>query len=85
MSDHRSRWAAVWLVCAVLVSGATGAGPKLLLHLPLRDRHRDEQAANGEQLSPSFFSLLRRRKQMVCGGLAMIFGFALKRPLKVDF
>jgi MFS family permease len=47
----------------------------LLLQLPLRDRHRDQPPPI--TAAPSFFALLRQRKQLVCGGLALLFGFGL--------
>ena len=47
----------------------------LLLHLPVRDRHSEQP--HQEIPAPSFFALLKQRKQLVCGGLAMIFGFGL--------
>lgn len=47
----------------------------LLLQLPVRDHHREQPPV--ESPAPSFFSLLRQRKQLVCGGLAVLFGFGL--------
>lgn len=54
-------------------SGLAALG--LLLHLPVRDRHR--QQPPGITAAPSFFALLRQRKQLVSGGLALLFGFGL--------
>ncbi len=55
---------------------ATGlAAIGLLLHLPVADRHR--HAPPGKEGGISFFALLRRRKQLVVGGLALLFGFGL--------
>lgn len=47
----------------------------LLVQLPVRDRHREQLPTTTP--APSFFSLLRQRKQLVCGGLAVLFGFGL--------
>lgn len=47
----------------------------LLLHLPLRDRHREQNLSPASGLS--FFSLLRQRKMLVSAGLALVFGFGL--------
>jgi MFS family permease len=46
----------------------------LLLHLPVKDSHQQSTADNN---SPGFFAILRQRKQLVSGGLAMLFGFGL--------
>jgi len=48
----------------------------LLVQLPVRDRYREQPPAPHAS-SPSFFALLRKRKQLICGGLALIFGFGL--------
>jgi len=47
----------------------------LLLHLPVKDRH--QQQAMSETSSPSFFAVLKQRKQLISGALAMLFGFGL--------
>jgi len=47
----------------------------LLLHLPVKDQHREQGRAPAG--SVSFFTLLKQRKQLVCGGLALLFGFGL--------
>ena len=47
----------------------------LLLHLPVGDQHRLQ--GRSPVGSPSFFDLLKQRKQLVCGGLALLFGFGL--------
>ncbi|MDX2481896.1 MAG: MFS transporter [Desulfuromusa sp.] len=51
------------------------AGAALLLQLPISDRHHLQQAET--QPSPSFFALLKTRKQLICAGLALLFGFGL--------
>jgi len=47
----------------------------LLMQAPIKDKHH----LHPEKSAPScsFFSLLKTRKQLVCGGLAMLFGFGL--------
>ncbi len=57
----------------LIASGLAGAA--LLLQLPISDKHHLQQAE--AQPSPSFFALLKTRKQLVCGGLALLFGFGL--------
>ncbi len=54
-------------------SGMAALG--LLLHLPVADRHHEQP--HPATPSPSFFELLKQRKQLVCGGLALLFGFGL--------
>lgn len=54
-------------------SGLAALG--LLLHLPLRDRHQEQNLATDSELS--FFRLLRQRKMLVSAGLALVFGFGL--------
>ena len=54
-------------------SGFAGLG--LLLHLPVHDRHHEQPRST--TLAPSFFALLRQRKQLVTAGLALVFGFGL--------
>ncbi len=51
------------------------AGVALLLQLPIRDRHHLQQPET--QPTPSFFALLKTRKQLITGGLALLFGFGL--------
>jgi len=50
------------------------AATALLLQAPIKDKHH-LQPKKSE--SPSFFTLLKTRKQLVCGGMAMLFGFGL--------
>jgi MFS family permease len=57
----------------LIASGMAALG--LLLHLPVPDRHRDQPCL--ETPAPSFYELLKQRKQLVCGGLAVLFGFGL--------
>lgn len=59
---------------AFFFTAAGLAGLALILHLPVRDRHRHELS---DPPTPSFFTLLKQPKQRICGGLAMIFGFGL--------
>ncbi len=47
----------------------------LLLQAPIKDRHHLQPAK--PVTSPSFFTLLKTRKQLVCGGLSLVFGFGL--------
>jgi len=55
---------------------ATGlAATALLLQAPIKDRHHLQPEKS--EPSPSFFTLLKTRKHLVCGGLAMLFGFGL--------
>lgn len=54
-------------------SGLAALG--LLLHLPVADRHHQQPQLDSP--SPSFFTLLKQRKQLICGGLALLFGFGL--------
>ncbi|MCK5912561.1 MAG: MFS transporter, partial [Desulfuromusa sp.] len=51
------------------------AGIALLLQAPISDKHHLQQEET--QSSPSFFTLLKTRKQLICGGLALLFGFGL--------
>ncbi len=51
------------------------AAAALLLHLPISDKHHLQQAET--LTSPSFFALLKTRKQLISGGLALLFGFGL--------
>ncbi len=55
---------------------ATGmAALGLLIHLPVRDLHHQQPQTT--VASPSFFALLKQRKQLISGTLAMVFGFGL--------
>ncbi len=47
----------------------------LLLQLPVKDQHHLQPPVQPD--SPSFFALLKTRKQLICGGLALLFGFGL--------
>ncbi|WP_303721593.1 MFS transporter [Malonomonas rubra] len=58
---------------AFFLTATAMAALGLLIHLPINDRHQ----LITDQATPSFFSLLKQRKQLVCGGLAMLFGFGL--------
>ncbi len=52
----------------------------LLLHLPVHDPYQDQkrqQPPEAHQAAPSFFALLKTRKHLVCGSLALIFGIGL--------
>ncbi len=66
---HNYGFAAMFLCAAALAAAA------LLLQLPVRDRHRRD--ATRPQNSPTFFALLKTRKQMLCALLALLFGFGL--------
>jgi predicted MFS family arabinose efflux permease len=60
---------------AFFFTAAGLAAAALILQAPIKDRHhlQDKKPAK----SPSFFALLKTRKQLVCGGLAVLFGFGL--------
>ncbi len=60
---------------AFFLTASGFAALSMLLHLPVEDRYR-EQLSSPEP-APSFFALLKTRKQMVSGGLALIFGIGL--------
>jgi len=60
---------------AFFVTAAGFSALSLLVHLPVRDRYQEQLA--GQAPPPSFFALLTTRKQMVSGGLALIFGIGL--------
>jgi predicted MFS family arabinose efflux permease len=47
----------------------------LLLQIPVKDHHHLQPSSTIK--SPSFFALLKTRKQLVVGGLALLFGFGL--------
>ncbi len=52
----------------------------LVLHLPVHDPYQEQryqQPASPGGTTPSFFALLRTRKHLVCGCLALIFGVGL--------
>ena len=51
------------------------AGAALLLQSPVSDKHHLQQIEI--EPSPSFFTLLKTRKQLISGGLALLFGFGL--------
>jgi MFS family permease len=56
-----------------IASGLAAAA--LILQAPIKDKHHLQE--ENPPKSPSFFSLLKTRKQLVCGGLAVLFGFGL--------
>ena len=58
---------------ALFIAAATLSTAGLLLHLPLKDLHTSHHAERSAP-SVSFFALLKERKQLVCGGLAVLFG-----------
>ncbi len=60
---------------AFFLTAAGLAGAALLLQLPIRDKHHLQKTT--DQPAPSFFELLKTRKQLVCGGLSLLFGFGL--------
>ncbi|MCK4501946.1 MAG: MFS transporter [Desulfuromonadales bacterium] len=60
---------------AFFITASGLAGTALLLQLPISDKHQLQQTK--AQPSPSFFTLLKTRKQLVCGGLSILFGFGL--------
>lgn len=51
------------------------AATALLLQSPIKDQHSSQPST--QQTIPSFFTLLKTRKQLICGGLALFFGFGL--------
>lgn len=64
---------------AFFATAALFSALALLLHLPVHDPYQEQrqQQTGSPQVSPSFFALLKTRKQLVCGGLALIFGIGL--------
>lgn len=60
---------------AFFLATAGMAALGFLLHQPVKDGH--QQRPLNENNSPTFFTLLKRRKQLVCGGLALLFGFGM--------
>ena len=60
---------------AFFITAAGLSAAALLLQSPIRDKHH-LQPKKAEP-SPPFFALLKTRKQLVCGGLAVLFGFGL--------
>ena len=60
---------------AFFLTATAMAALGMLLHLPVTDKHRQQPPAQVD--SPTFFVLLKRRKQLVSGGLALLFGFGL--------
>ncbi|MEE4254026.1 MAG: MFS transporter [Desulfuromusa sp.] len=51
------------------------AGAAFLLQIPIKDRHHLQQPE--AQPPPSFLALLKTRKQLISGGLALLFGCGL--------
>jgi len=62
-------FSAFFLTASILAAAA------LLLQAPIKDRHHLQPEES--KPSASFFALLKTRKQLVCGGLAVLFGFGL--------
>ena len=60
---------AAFFLCAAVMAGLA-----FLLHLPVNERS-DQQPYHPN--TPSFFALLKTRKQLVSGGLALLFGVGL--------
>lgn len=60
---------------AFFITTSVLAGIAFLLQLPVRDQHHLQQPET--QPSPSFFTLLKTRKHLICGGLALLFGVGL--------
>ncbi|MFK5926086.1 MAG: MFS transporter [Desulfuromusa sp.] len=60
---------------AFFLTAAGLAAAALILQAPIRDQHHLQPEES--EPSPSFFTLLKTRKQLICGGLAMLFGFGL--------
>ncbi len=60
---------------AFFITAAGWAAAALILQAPIKDRHHLQDKKPPQ--SPSFFVLLKTRKQLVCGGLAVLFGFGL--------
>ena len=60
---------------AFFITASAWAAIALILQAPIQDKHHLQDKKSAE--SPSFFSLLKTRKQLVCGGLAILFGFGL--------
>ncbi|MCK5825433.1 MAG: MFS transporter [Desulfuromusa sp.] len=60
---------------AFFITAAGLAAIALLLQAPIKDKHHLQPEES--EPSPSFFTLLKTRKQLVCGGLAILFGFGL--------
>ncbi len=65
---------------AFFITAALFSTMALLLHLPVHDPYRENKRRQSSQSSdtePSFFALLKTRKHLVCGSLALIFGVGL--------
>lgn len=60
---------------AFFMTTAGLAAAAFLLHLPVPDQHR--LLATRGAATPSFFALLRTRKMLVSGGIALLFGVGL--------
>ncbi len=60
---------------AFFITAAGLAAIALLLQAPIKDQHHLQPEES--EPSASFFTLLKTRKQLVCGGLAILFGFGL--------
>lgn len=58
---------------AYFLTAAVFGAAALLLHLPVRDRKQAEPCT----ATPSFFALLKTRKQLVSGAMALLFGVGL--------
>jgi MFS family permease len=59
---------------AFFLTAAALAAIGLILHLPVKDRHQHQPA---QSPGPGFFAILKQRKQLISGGLAILFGFGL--------
>ena len=60
---------------AFFLTASALAGTAFLLHLPVSEKR--EQHPSGLPATPSFFALLKTRKQLVSGGMALLFGVGL--------
>ena len=60
---------------AYFLTAAGFAAAALLLHLPISDRYREQEERC--TATPSFFALLKTRKQLVSGAMALLFGVGL--------
>lgn len=57
------------------ITAAVIAVVGLLLQLPVKDQHARQNLSDAP--SPSFFAVLKTRKQLICAGLALVFGIGL--------
>ncbi|MBN1957880.1 MAG: MFS transporter [Desulfuromonadales bacterium] len=61
---------------AFFLAASAMAATAFLLHLPIREK-RQQEPPSSVAATPSFFSLLKTRKQLVSGGMALLFGVGL--------